>query len=343
MRPFINWAGSRERDLGVILPLIPKDIETFVDPFVGDGACFLAAEARSYAVADKNQDLVDAWRCIQTNGPRLRALIPELVKVWQNCDPLFEEIRGGLLEVKHSVDSGLFAEYPAKVNAIIRIVDKVPYDELFPTPLPDPFDFTIELRHQAVVALEQMNEDTDDNAASAAFYTAFKASVFQYLVEVYNKPDSKNTLRTALLVFLMEYVWHDKFIVDAGQFRPEYGGQRVNRRSIEDRIDTILSPILARKMAATNIYCQDVFRSFGFPFAKEEGNFLFLDVPKVGPKTLSQAGHKRLATFLRNGTKARWMAICDPNDIIVDLLLYEEPRQICHVIPLGKEIIIMNY
>ena len=98
-----------------------------------------------------------------------------------------------------------------------------------------------------------------------------------------------------------------------------------------------------RKLVSTSNSASVNIRSFGFPFSKEEGNFLFLDVPKVGPKTLSQAGHKRLATFMRNGTKARWMAICDPNDIIVDLLLYEEPKQICHAIPLGKEIIIMNY
>lgn len=78
MTPFINWAGSRVKDLRVIHPLIPKDIETFIDPFVGDGACFLEVEAKNYVLADKNQDLMDCWRTVQTSGPRFRALLAEL-------------------------------------------------------------------------------------------------------------------------------------------------------------------------------------------------------------------------------------------------------------------------
>lgn len=342
MRPFINWAGSREKDLGVILPLIPKDIETFVDPFVGDGACFLAAEAKSYAVADKNAELINAYRVVQTGGPRLRTLLPELKKTWENCDLAFENILAGLLELKRSADDGLFAEYPSLVKAVGRITDRTPVEDIFPSPYTDEEQFLMELRHQTIEALESMTLFIDDTTVTANFYTAFKAAVHQYLVEVFNLPETKNTLRAALLIFLMEYARGDKYVEDAQQFRPEYAGRKANQRNIDYRIETIMSPVFNRKMAATRTYSQELFRTLGYPFSKEEGNFLFLDIPGPGPKTLTATGHKRLAKFLHNDTKARWMVICDPNNPMVDML-YEKPKKIRHAVPLGKELIIMNY
>ena len=320
MRPFINWANSREKDLGAILPLIPKDIDTFVDPFVGDGACYLAVEARNYALADRNQELINAYRAVQTGGPRLRSLLPELARIWNGCDTTFEGIRSGLLELKHSVDSGLFSDYLSLTKAVGRITDKVSFEELFPTPFTEPFEFQTELRHQMILALESMGEETEDESAALSFYTAFKAAVFQYFAEVFNKPESKNTLRAALLVFLMEYARADKYVEDAGQFRPEYAGRKANQRSISDRIDTILSPTLGQKMEVTRTYCQDIFRTLGFPFSKEAGNFMFLDIPSVSPKTLSKAGRKRLAEYLQSGTKVRWMLICPMEDMILGYL-----------------------
>ena len=339
MRPFINWAGSREKDLGVILPLIPNDIGTFVDPFVGDGACFLAAEAKSYALADKNLDLISAWRAVQSGGPRIKTLLPELMNIWREADNQFAEIQNALVELKHSVDDGLFGDYCKKMQAIIRIVDKIPYEELFPTQLSDPFEFTIELRHQAVNALEGMEDGLDDETIANAFYTAFKAAVFQYLVEVYNKPESKNLQKASLLIFLMEYARAGKFVVDAKEFRPEYGGARLNRRTIADRMDTIMSPAFAKKMEDTKVYNLELFRLLGYPFPKEEDSFLFMDVPTASPRTLSKSGHLRLAEFLASGTKARWMVIIPRDDVMREPLMKLHPS----VVPFGKEVILMNY
>ena len=337
MTTFINWAGSRKNDLSVIGPLIPKDIETFVDPFVGDGACYLAAQAHNYAVADRNQDLIDCWRTVQISGPRFRTLLKSLRETWNSCDSAFESIKSGFLELRHSVDGGLFADYPSKVNAIKRIVDKVSYEDLFDTAFTEPLEFHMELRHQTLIALEQMNADTDEELAEVLFFTAFKAAVFQYLVEVYNKPESKNTLRSALLIFLMEYARADKFVQDAGQFRLEYSGRRANNHSIIERMMTAEAESLADKMAVTRTYCQDIFRSLGFPFAKAADSFLFLDVPKE----LKEASRKRLAEFLKRGTESRWMVICPAEDILTVIL--DLDGTVKNSVPLGKEVVLMNY
>ena len=341
MTPFINWAGSRVKDFGVILPLIPEDIETFVDPFVGNGAVSLAVDAGKYVLADKNQDLMDCWRTVQTSGPRFRALLTELGNAWYGCEDVFEKIRDGLIELKNSVDSGMFADYPSKINAVIRVVDKVGYDDLFSMTFSDPQEFQIELRHQMVTALERLEPFTDEDVAEVAFYTAFKAAVFKYLVEVYNKPESKTALRAALLIFLMEYAWNGRFVSEGNEFRPEYAGRHVNNRSFIERRVSAISNSLVAQLEHTRFFCQDIFRSLGFPFAKEAGSFLFLDIPSKSQKDFSQADRKRMAEFLRSGTDARWMVICPTDDSLAGLL--DQKDTVKNSVPMGKELILMNY
>ena len=341
MTPFINWAGSREKDLRVICPLIPKDIETFVDPFIGNGAVFHETYAKNYVLADKNQDLMDCWRTVQNSGPRFRGLLSDLRSVWSNANDAFGKIRDGLIELKNSVDSGLFADYQAKVNAIIRVADKVSYSDLFDVAFTEPLEFQIELRHQMVTALERMEPFTDEDEAEVAFFTAFKAAVFKYLVEVYNKPESKTALRAALLIFLMEFAWNGRFVADGNEFRPEYGGRSVNNRSIIEREVTATSDELIGKLEQTRFFCQDIFRSFGFAFSKEAGSFLFLDIPSKSAKDFSQASRKRFGEFLRSGTDARWMVICPADDSLVGLL--DQNDTVKNSVPMGKELILMNY
>ena len=94
---------------------------------------------------------------------------------------------------------------------------------------------------------------------------------------------------------------------------------------------------LADKMAVTRTYCQDIFRSLGFPFAKAADSFLFLDVPKE----LKEASRKRLAEFLKRGTESRWMVICPAEDILTVIL--DLDGTVKNSVPLGKEVVLMNY
>lgn len=341
MTPFINWAGSRVKDLRAICPLIPEDIETFVDPFVGDGAVFLESQANSYVLADKNQDLMDCWRTVQNSGPRFRGLLSELRSVWRNANEAFDKIRDGMIELKNSVDSGLFADYQAKVNAVIRVADKVRYGDVFDMAFTEPLEFQIELRHQLVTALERMEPFTDEDVAEVAFFTAFKAAVFKYLVEVYNKPESKTALRSALLIFLMEFAWNGRFVADGNEFRPEYGGRSANNRSMIAREYAAINGELVGKLEKTRFFCQDIFRSFGFAFSKEADSFLFLDIPSKSARDFSQTGRKRFAEFLRGGTDARWMVICPADDSLAGLL--DQNGAVKESVPHGKELILMNY
>lgn len=92
VRPVVKWAGGKRRLLGRILPLIPEDIGTYCEPFVGGGAVWLAAGPRSAIVNDKNTDLVALYWTLGTKKT-LEALL-DLLRSWPDDPDFYAEVRG---------------------------------------------------------------------------------------------------------------------------------------------------------------------------------------------------------------------------------------------------------
>lgn len=67
--PFLKWAGGKRRILKHIRPLVPAEIDTYYEPFLGGGAVFFALAAerrfRRARISDVNQELVTTYRSIQ--------------------------------------------------------------------------------------------------------------------------------------------------------------------------------------------------------------------------------------------------------------------------------------
>lgn len=93
-RPFLKWAGGKTRLLGVLSELLPDEIETYYEPFLGGASLFyhLAQQGRfRHAVLnDCNPELVNCYRVV-------RDFVPELVEqlgALQVSKEIFEELRG---------------------------------------------------------------------------------------------------------------------------------------------------------------------------------------------------------------------------------------------------------
>lgn len=66
MKPFIRWSGNKSKYLRYLLPHLPNQYNTYIEPFVGSGALFLHVMPHQWIINDVNTDLMDLWIFIHT-------------------------------------------------------------------------------------------------------------------------------------------------------------------------------------------------------------------------------------------------------------------------------------
>lgn len=71
LRPILKWAGGKSRLVPVILELLPAQITTYYEPFVGGAAVFFALAAdrrfKRAVLGDKNRDLIDVYKGVKAD------------------------------------------------------------------------------------------------------------------------------------------------------------------------------------------------------------------------------------------------------------------------------------
>lgn len=82
--PIVKWVGGKRQLLSEIIPLIPKNISTYVEPFVGGGAIFFELQPKKAIINDYNSELMNVYNTIK-NHPE--ELISELAVHKNNNSP----------------------------------------------------------------------------------------------------------------------------------------------------------------------------------------------------------------------------------------------------------------
>lgn len=76
-RPFLKWAGGKTQLLPQLLPQVPREYDTYIEPFLGGGALFFALHPKSAKLNDVNKELINAYLQIRDSH---EAVIEELKK-----------------------------------------------------------------------------------------------------------------------------------------------------------------------------------------------------------------------------------------------------------------------
>ena len=71
MKTFIRWPGNKSKYLKHILPLVPTSFNTYIEPFVGTGAVFLAIEPKRWIINDLNRDIYNIWQNVKKQLPKI--------------------------------------------------------------------------------------------------------------------------------------------------------------------------------------------------------------------------------------------------------------------------------
>lgn len=90
-RPVLKWAGGKGRLVPKILRVLPEQIRTYYEPFVGSAAVFfaLATERRfqNAVLGDQNPELINVYRALQTD---VKGLIKALSRHRYDRDTYYE-------------------------------------------------------------------------------------------------------------------------------------------------------------------------------------------------------------------------------------------------------------
>jgi DNA adenine methylase len=83
LKTFIRWSGNKSKHLRHILPNIPIEYNTYIEPFVGSGALFLSLQPEKWIINDLNKDLINCWNNIK-NNPK------EIITIFENFGNKFK-------------------------------------------------------------------------------------------------------------------------------------------------------------------------------------------------------------------------------------------------------------
>lgn len=89
-KSYLKYAGSKSRILDQILPHLPQQIETWVEPFVGSCTVALNVEAKGKLLNDLNQDLIDTHEYVRMDS---NGILECLVRLYERGREEYYTIR----------------------------------------------------------------------------------------------------------------------------------------------------------------------------------------------------------------------------------------------------------
>ena len=99
MKPFIKWAGGKEKELPIILDNMPKSYERYIEPFVGGGAVYFALNNHNSIINDKSDELISLYKFIQSGNKEFLTKLDELFHNWTLLEKIIENNSKELLDL----------------------------------------------------------------------------------------------------------------------------------------------------------------------------------------------------------------------------------------------------
>lgn len=334
LKPFVKWPGGKSRELKVIIPQIPYYIENYYEPFIGGGAVYFAVtNAKNYFINDKSTDLVNLYQNIKEYNENIVSVLSVVDVYWKNIKDIYkihsEKLKSIFVELRKD------AEFDVKKEISVYI-DSIKNDFIEGI---EPFSFDLsfyikELKVNLYRKISRMRkieiekhllpeQDIDDN-----ILTALKSSFYMYFRELLNKTEKykiDSVKQSCIYFFIRSYTYSGMFRYNSeGEFNVPYGGMGYNNNFLDAKIKYISSDDFLYKLRNTNIENLD-FYDFMKNKNVTEKDFIFLDPPydtefsTYDKNEFTSKDQERLANYLLNETKAKWLLVIKNTDFIHSL------------------------
>ncbi|NLK23545.1 MAG: DNA adenine methylase [Clostridiales bacterium] len=345
-RPFVKWPGGKSEEVGIIHQYIPNNIENYIEPFLGGGACFLSLDRNEYRSAylnDFSTELISLYRMIQDRNEIFYNYLLDIWTYWNSMGLFSREFYHIIREMYDSYKRNEINEEALKDLVNLFINDRV---NMILQDLPESLNVNsdrliIEFKKSLLSKIKNIKRkelkdgDLPDDDYQSNFESGIRASVYTYYRYLYNKRNEygiDDELHIALFFYLREFCYSSMFRYNTrGEFNVPYGGLSYNNKNFINKIEYIRNNELNEKLNASTLFNLD-FEDFLNRIAINRDDFMFLDPPYDGGfseyanNTFEQDDQRRLANYLIFECQCRFMLIIKNTEFIAEL--YENHQNI---------------
>lgn len=333
LKPLIKWPGGKEKELEFIFPNAPTKINNYYEPFVGGGSVFMAFNADHFFINDKSNELINLYKFISAKDFEFYKWVNVIETAWKDSlsyansvglENLFISFRNNEIDVK---------ELKNKIEIFVKNNEQTILNNI-----PDIFimsknvfisevKINLTRKFQRMKKLEIEKWILPDEDVKANIETAFMSALYMYFRKLYNDKEVKKNskLYTALFLFIRNYTYSGMFRYnDAGEFNVPYGGTSYNSKTLDNKLNYYQSEKVLNKFSRTKIENLD-FEEFFKLNEPQVNDFVFLDPPydsefsTYAQNDFTREDQARLANYLCNECKAKWMMVIKATPYILSL------------------------
>lgn len=334
LQPIIKWPGGKEKELEYILPNVPK-FNRFFEPFVGGGSVFMAIKAKEHFINDLSSELISLYKNIATTNKDFFRYVEMIDASWKKAATFFDANKR-LVDIyikyrkekisKDDLKAYIHGFCIKKKNDILNIIDT---DFLCTSCiLPKEMEINLFRKMTRMRILEIEKRILPDRDLHNNIETAIKSAVYMNYRHIYNDKNTvgKNSpLQCALFFFIRNYAYSGMFrYSNTGNFNVPYGGIAYNSKLMEKKLAYYYSKPFLNHFANAQIFNLD-FETFLRETNPQENDFIFLDPPydsefnTYAQNAFTRTDQERLANYMINECKAKWMMIIKNTDFIFNL------------------------
>jgi len=137
VKPFLKWAGSKQRLVAELQKNVPATFNVYYEPFIGAGSLFLALQPKKAVIGDLNEELVETYKGIQNNPQG----IIDLLKTYPNNKEDFYKIRDGATSSQEERAARMLYINKCGFNGLYRVNKKGKCNVAFGKRANPSFDF----------------------------------------------------------------------------------------------------------------------------------------------------------------------------------------------------------
>ena len=338
LSPILKWAGGKEQELKYILPNLPQEKFTdYYEPFVGGGAVYTAVQADRYFINDKSDELITLYRSFTNDDRQLffKAL-DEIIHNWDLLTTVIQNNEKFFIQTYKEYSTDKLDDNKLK-NILFEFI--LTHSDQFNGMFSSIFNFNIEnfikeikinliRKIKRMKELEKIKNLLPDNDILDNIETALKSAFYMHFRHIYNntkKYKINNAFKSAIFLFIRNFAYSGMFRYNAnGEFNVPYGGIAYNRKNFQKKVDYLKTKELKSLLDNTTIENED-FEVFFEKHEPSKDDFVFLDPPydsefsTYAKNEFTRKDQERLAKYLINKCKAKWMMIIKNTDFIFNL------------------------